>query len=186
MEEDEELEELEEQEEQVEQVEVEVEEQEEQEQEDQEEQVEVIPVEEIIETSVPDMADSDEELIADSKETVDEVIPVEEIIDTGTVIPEGDTLSEVDDERKQQDVIDMITAAGDSGGGDVSIEPVEEIIEEEPVVITEDEEIQGEIESKLRLDERIHQLDSQNEDEDDSQEDKDVPISVLLNNYYSR
>ncbi len=146
---------------------------------------EVIPIEEIIDTSVPDMADSDEEMAAYKEETVDEVIPIEDLIDTGSVIPEGDTLSAVDDDRKQQDVIDIIIAAGDDGEGDVSREPVEEIIEEEPVNITEDEEIQGETESKLRLDERIEQLNSQNVDEDDS-EDKDIPNSLFFNNDYSR
>ena len=73
--------------------------------EQEEDTIDTIPVEEIIETEVPDWADTDEERIEFENETADEEIPVENLIDTGE-IPEDNTLIEVEPYYEKFDEIE--------------------------------------------------------------------------------
>lgn len=142
-----------------------------------EDTVDLIPME--VDTGYEDDTLS---LVDEDRAEAPDEISVDEIIDTGTVIPEGDTLTEVDEERKQQDTEDLIIASSADGGADPDMGAASEIIEEEDeqVIITEEDETQIPIETKLRQDERLKQM----EDEKDEEEDENIRADIL--NGYSR
>lgn len=142
-----------------------------------EDTVDLIPME--VDTGYEDDTLS---LVDEDRAEASDEISVDEIIDTGTVIPEGDTLTEVDEERKQQDTEDLIIASSADGGADPDMWAASEIIEEEDeqVIITEEDETQIPIETKLRQDERLKQM----EDEEDEEEDENIRADIL--NGYSR
>ena len=82
--------------------------------------------------------------------------------------PAGDTLSGVDDERNRQDVIEAIIVGSAGGGADPDIGMGHSVIEEddEPNVISEIDDLTEQPESKLRTDERIKQMEGEDDEED--------------------
>ena len=82
--------------------------------------------------------------------------------------PAGDTLSRVDDERNKQDVIDAIIVGSAAGGADPDIGMGHAVIEEddETNVISEIDDLTEQPESKLRTDERIKQMEGEDDEEE--------------------
>ncbi len=94
-----------------------------------------------------------------------DVIPVDELL--VEEYPSGDTLSNVDEERAMQDVIDL-KIASDAGGADPDMDFGYEAAEEQldDIVIPDEDDTQEQTESKLRMDERQEQM-ADSEEEDD-------------------
>ena len=108
-------------------------------------------------------------------------IPVSDAMDDE--YPPGDTLSLVDKERSLEDVLDAFIAGSDAGGADPDMGIGHAVIEEdeEDYSIPEEDDSTVLSEPKLRTDERIKQLEGDDEEDDDNDnEDKNTDISNIF------
>ena len=96
--------------------------------------------------------------------------------------PPGDTLSLVDKDREDQDLIDfMIATGGDDGGADSGISVGHNVIEREYEPVVEDDgSIPVPEENKLRTDEILEMM----AEEDDNENDEESEDENKMNGYF--